>query len=257
MDENPYRSPNAGGDTPRPEKKGWISPVLKGFAVLGIILFVLALFLPTVRTAREPGRRAVCINNLRNIALALRGYADKHGALPPAYTVDANGKPLHSWRTLILPYLEQHALYRSIDLSKPWDDPANAAARKAIVELYGCPSAANPDGRTTYLAIVGSNCCFRPDAPRKLSEISDGQSETIMIVEVDLDHAVPWMSPVDADEQVVLGIGDNSSLAHPGGLNVAFVDCHVKFLSADTPAIQRRALMSIAGNDNAAAEGDF
>lgn len=257
MDENPYRSPIERGDRPLPKKKGGIPYVLTGLAVVVIIGLVMALLLPATRSAREPGRRAVCQNNLRNIALALRAYADKHGALPPAYTVDSSGKPLHSWRTLILPYLEHHALYKSIDLSKPWDDPANAAARKTIVEMYCCPSAADSDRRTTYLAIVGPNCSFQPGAPRKLSEISDGESTTLMIVEVDLDHVVPWMCPMDADEQIVLGLGDNSPLAHASGVNVAFVDTHLQFLSADTPATQRRALMSIAGNDNAAAEGKF
>src|SRR4051812_32358092 len=84
MDENPYRSPIAGGDLPLPEKKGCMSPVLKGLAVIGVILLAIALFLPVPRNAREAGRRAVCQNNVRNIALALRAYADKHGALPPA-----------------------------------------------------------------------------------------------------------------------------------------------------------------------------
>ena len=69
-----------------------------------------------------------CANNLKQIALALRNYESVYHALPPAYTVDAEGKPLHSWRTLILPYLEQQALYDKIDLSKPWDDPANKEA---------------------------------------------------------------------------------------------------------------------------------
>ena len=55
-------------------------------------------------------------------------YEQAYNALPPAYTVDANGRPLHSWRTLILPYLEQESLYQTIDLSKPWNDPANARA---------------------------------------------------------------------------------------------------------------------------------
>lgn len=257
MDENPYRSPLADGEGRLPEKKGCASTGLMVLGVIGIIGLVMALLLPATRSAREPGRRAVCMNNLRGIALALRDYEKEHGTLPPAYTVDADGKPLHSWRTLILPYIGQIKLYKSIDLSKPWDDPANEAARKTVVELYSCPSAALPDGRTTYLAIVGPNCCFRPDAPRKLAEISDGEATTIMLVEVDLDHAVPWMAPVDADEQVVLGIGENSSLGHPGGVNVAFVDTHMKFLPSDTSATQRRALMSIAGNDNAAAEGEF
>ena len=95
---------------------------------LGTIVLLIALLLPAVRTAGPAARRAQCTNNLKQIALALHNYEQEHKALPPAYTVDATGRPLHSWRTLILPYLEQESLYRSIDLSKPWDDRSNAKA---------------------------------------------------------------------------------------------------------------------------------
>ena len=76
-----------------------------------------------------------------------------------------------------------------------------------------------------------------------------------MVIEVDEAHAVPWMSPVDADEAIILAIGGpNARSPHPGGMNAAFVDGHVDFLPADMPAAERRALISIAGNDNAAAK---
>jgi type II secretory pathway pseudopilin PulG len=96
-----------------------------------IIAFLFALMLPAGRVSRPAARRTQCKNNLKQVALALHNYADDHHALPPAYTVDAKGRPLHSWRTLILPYLDEQALYDSIDLSKPWDDPKNADAHEA------------------------------------------------------------------------------------------------------------------------------
>ena len=75
-------------------------------------------------------------NNLKQIALALLNYEQAHHALPPAYTVDAQGRPLHSWRTLILPYLDQESLYQTIDLSKPWNDPANAKALETSLPFF-------------------------------------------------------------------------------------------------------------------------
>ncbi len=89
-----------------------------------------------------------------------------------------------------------------------------------------------------------------------LSDIIDGTGHTIMVIEVDSDHAVPWMQPTDADEKVVLGIGPESKLDHPGGVNAAFADGHTRFLEADLPAAQRRAYISIAGNDNGVLEDD-
>jgi prepilin-type N-terminal cleavage/methylation domain-containing protein len=80
--------------------------------VLAIIALLIALLLPATRSARGAAHRAQCVNNLRQIILALRNYELTHKAFPPAYTVDADGRPLHSWRTLILPYIEQEALYK-------------------------------------------------------------------------------------------------------------------------------------------------
>ena len=112
MDENPYRGPGSGDVSGSPkQKKSPISTVLKLLAVLGIIGIVICMMLPAVRSAREPARRNQCKSNLKQIALALQGYAQVHGALPPAYTTDADGKPLHSWRTLILPFMEEQRLY--------------------------------------------------------------------------------------------------------------------------------------------------
>src|SRR5262245_6205217 len=74
--------------------------------VVGIIAVLIAFLLPSIRSGGEAARRAQCTNNLKQIALALYNYEQEHKVLPPAYTVDATGRPLHSWRTLILPYLE-------------------------------------------------------------------------------------------------------------------------------------------------------
>ncbi len=77
-----------------------------------------------------------------------------YNSFPPAYTVDESGQRLHSWRTLILPFLEQDALYDSIDLSKPWDDPANRMAANTVIPAYACPSSASDPGMTNYVAVV-------------------------------------------------------------------------------------------------------
>lgn len=253
MDENPYRGPHGDG-TPLNSQNRWIAPVAKLFAALGIVVLAIGMMLPAVRTAREPARRNQCTNKLKMIAIALHFYERDHHALPPAYTVDADGKPLHSWRTLILPYLEERQLYETIDLAKPWDDPANAEAMKTVLDVYCCPSAEDFDNRTTYLAIVGPNCTFKSDGRRKLAEIKDDAHETLMIIEVDAAHAVPWMSPVDANEELALQIGAEAKLPHGHGWHAVSVDGSVRFYQADLSAAQRRALISIAGNDAIAAE---
>ena len=216
---------------------------------LGIIVVLIALFLPALRPSGEASRRAQCVNNLKQIGLALHNYVATYNALPPAQTIDANGRTLHSWRTLILPYLEQEALYRTIDLSKPWNDPANTTALKTPVSVFYCPAAPGHENTTTYLAVVGPGACFLPKEPRRLADITDGTSNTLAVIEAGEANAVPWMMPVDADEAVVLSFGPNTKLHHAGGTNAGFVDGSVRFLKASIPAKVRRALISISGND--------
>jgi prepilin-type N-terminal cleavage/methylation domain-containing protein len=218
--------------------------------VVAILAVLIALLLPATRSARPAARRAQCTNNLKQIALALRNYEQTYKALPPACTVDANGRPLHSWRTLILPYLEQEALYRTIDLSKPWNDPANARALATPLHAYYCPESNKPQNTTTYLAASAPNGCLAPKEPRRLAEVTDAHESTLLLIEAGEEHAVPWMAPVDADESLVLSLGPNTKLHHAGGMNACLLDGSVLFLKADTPARVRRALVSIAGDDN-------
>jgi Protein of unknown function (DUF1559) len=233
-------------------RKNWGINLFTVLAILGIGAVVVAFCLPAAqRGARVAVLRSQCKNYLRQIAVALHQYEEEYHALPPAYTVDAYGNPLHSWRTLILPYLDQKPLYDSIDLSKPWDDPVNARASNASVEAYRCPSIADKPHHTIYMASAATDGCFRPAQPRLLSEINDGLSNTLLVFEVPLDQSVPWMSPLDADEAMLLRISPESKLAHPlaGGFNAALCDGSVRSIAADLPGEKRRALISIAGGE--------
>jgi hypothetical protein len=195
-----------------------------------------------------------CANNLRNIALALQSYESTYHCLPPAYTVDADGKPLHSWRTLILPFLEQQHLYAKIDLSKPWDDPANQAAASVCLKIYRCPSSDYDENKTTYLAVVAPGGCFLPSQPRKLADITDRRDLTLMVLDVPSAEAVPWMSPNDASEDVVFRKVDPSDRQHPSGAQAACADGRVLFVTENIDSATLQALVSIAGNDDAVAE---
>jgi prepilin-type processing-associated H-X9-DG protein len=223
--------------------------LIKLLSALAVIAMLIALLLPSIRSAGPAARRAQCTNNLKQIALAIHNYEQVYQSLPPAYTVDASGRPLHSWRTLILPYLEQESLYRTIDLSKPWNDPANARALEAEVPIFRCREAAGPTNTTTYLAFAGPDGCLVPGKPRRLAEITDDHGSTLMVIEAGEENAVPWMAPVDADESLVMGLGPATMLHHTGGTNACFVDCSVRFLRTSIPANVRRALLTISGND--------
>lgn len=248
MSENPYAMPAPTVEMQRPPR-GWLKGFLKIAAVGGIAFVVIGLLLPTVQRSREVARRTQCKNNLKLLALALHNYHDVYAAFPPAYTVDENGQRLHSWRTLILPWLEHSDRYQKIDLSKPWNHHSNAEAFKTTPDFYRCPSFELPQDSTTYLAVVGENACFHPTKPRAISEITDGTTNTIMVIEVPVKQAVPWMSPQDADEQTVLNINPADKLAHTGGVQAALADGSVRFLSATMAPETRRAVISINGEE--------
>jgi type II secretory pathway pseudopilin PulG len=253
MTTNPYDSPHELCDAPEKKPVRWMPRLIEVLAVVGVTAMLVALLLPARRGGREAARYMQCNNNLRQIALALQNYVDVNGALPPAYTVDADGKPLHSWRTLILPYMEQNKLFDMIDLSKPWDDPVNKSAFETHVPTYDCPSATSPPTHTTYFALVGPDRCFDPTEPRKLAEITDDHGLTLMIVEGPAKAAVHWMSPLDAADEVLFHPTAGDPLPHPIGVNASAVDGHVLLIGEKMSLEKRCALASIAGGDDAIA----
>jgi hypothetical protein len=224
-----------------------VALIAGGFAVLMCGGVLVALLLPAVQAAREAARRMQCANNLKQIALGLHNYHDTYGSFPPAYTVDANGKPLHSWRTLILPFVEQSALYSQIDLDEPWDSPNNQAFHNVVVQAYQCPSA-RPGPGCAYVAVVGPNTMFPGEKAVKLNEVLDGTSNTIAVVEVS-GRTSSWMEPTDLDFnrmqfQPNQSPGDPSSY-HPGGFQAALADGSVRFISDSVDTNTLRNLMTI------------
>jgi prepilin-type N-terminal cleavage/methylation domain-containing protein len=109
--------------------------------VIAIIGVLIALLLPAVQKVREAANRTTCANNLKQIGLAIHNYHDVYDALPPART-NSDGGP--TWAFLLLPYLEQDALYRQWDLHLSYYDPDLPDFRKNQVKLFYCPSRRSP-----------------------------------------------------------------------------------------------------------------
>ena len=179
MSTNPYDAPNTIGKNTNSKL---MQRLVIAAGVFAILFVGVGLLLPARRTVPASAMPKIhCQGKLRKIGLALHNYRSEHGEFPPAYTVDKQGRRLHSWRTLILPYMGQNDLYSKINLTKSWDDPANAEARKTKMPLFQCPSAKIPRGFTTYLAIVTPNSFLQPNKGRKFSEVTDGPANTIVV----------------------------------------------------------------------------
>ena len=197
--------------------------------VLAIFLILAILLLPAVQYSREAARCIRCKNNMKQIGIALRNYHDHFGSFPPAYTIDAEGNPLHSWRTLILPYFapgiiepKWKDIYDKIRFDEPWDSEYNIQFNEYVEHtdeewgqyhhydgdkdhssfhhnmpaVYGCQNFSSGDEtvKTVYKMVVGENAVGNLQGA-SLSQIKRPPDKTVLMVEAGLP--VPWMSPSD------------------------------------------------------------
>lgn len=242
------------GNSPTSIRRRTGFTLIETVIMIVILVLLLTLLLPAPSRNRVAARRTQCRNNLKQIGLALHNYLTDYGVFPPAYTTDENGKRLHSWRTLILPYLDENTVYRKVDLCKPWDDPANSEARERMLAVYRCPSADIPGQQTLYLAVVTPQSVLRLERSLSPDEITDGTNKTMLVMEVPVAEAVPWMSPTDADEATVLSVNSKSKTVHDKGVTVLLADGSVRFLPNNVSTDLRRALITATADDTV---GDF
>jgi hypothetical protein len=188
--------------------------------VLLLISCTVSLLLPATRVAREAARRTECVNNLKQIALGLQNYEDQCGSLPPAYIADENGKPKHSWRVLILPYIEQGNLYDAYDFNEPWDGPNNRKLAAQMPRCYDCPSHAVRGGTrntyTSYFAVVGPQTAWPNEKSVQLKDFADGTSNTILVIEGD-SRSVNWMEPKDLSYDEAIRLATSNEVSRNAG----------------------------------------
>ena len=196
-----------------------------------------------------------CAANLRQIALAMHSYHDMHNCFPPAYVADEDGRPTHSWRVLLLPYLDQPTLYALYDFEKPWDSPRNLRLAEAMPKVYRCPGdRGTKPGNTSYVVITGPGTVFDGPNATKLRDIADGTSNTIMVAEC-AGSGVNWLEPRDlSTEQITFPVNADERYGirsnHAGGAFVAFGDGHVSFVEASTEPSAVRAMTTARGGES-------
>jgi hypothetical protein len=154
------------------------------------------LLLPSLGAVSEATRRNVCTHQMKRITLAMLIYERDHGKLPPAYTVDADGAPLHSWRVLLLPYLGQETLYNKIRLDEPWDSQYKWQFHDQAVAFYRCPSdPAARAGQATYSVVIGPDMPFEAGEGKRLADFGPDSDDMILLVE--RGEPVCWMAPAE------------------------------------------------------------
>lgn len=166
----------------------------------------------------------------REIAVGFLRYEAEHGSFPPSCSVDEKGRPMHSWRVLILPYIEQRNLYNEFRMSEPWDSPHNLKAAENSPVNYVINDAKIVDGKlhTRILAMVSDDSAIRPKKT-KIAQIIDGTVSTASIAIGSEEQAVMWTQPNDV-KGTPDAIAAKMIEANPDGFWVATCDSGVHFV---------------------------
>jgi hypothetical protein len=198
---------------------------------------------------REFSRRYSCSNHLKEITLALHNYHDQYGSFPPAYVVDKYGNPMHSWRVLILPFLDQGRAFSSMyNFDEPWNSRNNSQLAGNIPSVYRCPShTTNPvwtPFSTNYVAVVDSRTAWPGKNTTKRHEFPDGTFRSILVFESDIPLA-NWMEPRDLSLDEALKMLEHDKTVHPPHIqdvtetfesrNIALADGTVSWFPSNLP----------------------
>jgi len=249
--------------------------------VITIIGILISLLLPAVQSAREAARRIQCGNNLRQIGIGLHNYHAAHGCFPPGCS-EPSGK-LIAWSVFLLPFIEQDNVHRQFRFDKKFSADENSDATRIIISTYLCPStnrlgtgrtgavtsegnSSHPNGMacTDYGGMYGwSNLSTGKTLPGvmvydraiSIDQITDGTSNTIIVAE---DTGRGWKKNGEwsngqniFDQSDKINVSQNNEMwsDHSGGINAAFCDGSIHFLSDQMSAETVAALCSRSGGE--------
>lgn len=228
-----------------------------GLIAAVIVVFSLSSYLlwPTFQGLKARRDRVASFNNLQRIAEALNAYAVQHGSYPPPVVSDASGKPLYSWRVLILEQLGESYLAGKFRRDLAWDAPENASVLSQCPSVFICPTLNRTQvaSSANYALIMGNNTLFPSSGPLSPSQVTDGRDRTLLVVEVERAGG-EWSQPWDIDVAKLntkIGFGGINAIGgnHVGGGAIAFADGTPGWLpEALSPALLR-GLISPAGGE--------
>ena len=217
----------------------------KVLAAVTIVAMLIYLIVPKSNFPASVKERTDCLNNCRTIALGMLNYESENGHFPPAYIADSSGKPMHSWRVLILPYIGHDDLFQRYRMDEPWDGPNNAKLHDHVVAVYRCPSSNSPEQCSDYVVVTGEGTVFEHDQVTSITDILDGTADTLLVTETTKDFA-HWMAPNDISLDTFLSdTTENEQFNHPGTKSIVMCDGARHSLRSDNPREELRRLVLI------------
>ena len=211
----------------------WVSKII----VLAVLLLIVALVLPFIQMTREVARRSTSKNNLKQIGIALDSYHETFGCLPPGGTIRDDGKAMHGWLTMLLPFLSQDPHYNWIDFNKSWDNPVNQYAVGRSFPMY-LIAGIEDDLTSTGFAIIydqGNPNLFYRNSSVTYEQMENGTAHTWMLGEVAGNYQ-PWGYPFNWRSLGTKLCNGPQSYGRPTGFggHFVFADGSVSFLSDET-----------------------
>lgn len=209
--------------------------LIEVLVVISVIVILIGILIPAVQRVRASAARASCTNNLKQVGLAFHAYEGACREFPPGRI---STPTLHGWAYLLLPYIEQHEVYKIYDPDSNWSSTNNRAARRAPIRTFVCPAVGNPertsaDPSATFpsavsdyapVSAVGDKLCvflgytpttfpterrkgvLETNQATRIEDIRDGTSSTLMIVE-DADRPNRWRLGSRVSGSAVTGAG--------------------------------------------------
>jgi hypothetical protein len=187
----------------------------------------------------------------------MHNYHDTHGRFPPAVVYGKNGKPLLSWRVLILPHIEENDLYKQFHLDEPWDSPHNLPLLEKMPSAYEPPPGKKnrlPPYHTVCHVFVGKGAAFEGREGLKFADFPDGTANTLLIVEA--GPPVPWSKPKDLSFDPHGPLPDVPCI-FKDGFRACMADASRHWLRKDTSEKTLRALITRNGHDKPRPDEDY
>jgi len=206
-----------------------------------VAILVLAwILLPPRSYVRDAANRMLAQSKLREAAIAMHNYHHDHNHMPPPSINATDGRPLLSWRVIILPYIGQQELYREFHLNEPWDSEHNLKLIPRMPDSYKSVGKVNcPKHHTFIQAFVGPGTILDPQRRITLGQITQSRGTSNTLLAAEGGKPVIWTKPEDIPFTLENGIGPIGGEFPEGGVyvgvNIVFADGSVRSLRPPYP----------------------